>query len=190
MVKINGVSVVEPRDSKKRIETKPSINEILDRMQSNYDTRINEAQSNFQNEKNSSSENFSTTHASNSINEKQSMIQSLFNFQSPNENLKANQPPLFNDKFNDNNNNLLLSVLPMLLSNNKSGLGMKNSQDIIFKELLKTSSNPRLVKMLEILPKMMNKNSFDASTNEQSEESKKNAPKIDAFTKTTEYVDE
>ena len=164
MVKINGVKA-SGIDENSMHEIKPSINQILERMDSNYRDIQSRAQS-MQNQ------NFGT---------------SIFQgFQSSNQN--SEKVSTLNTDANTSlstlgDGNLLLTLLPALLSgkDKKNILAFDNP---IFKEILKKSNNPMLQKILEILP-MISKN----KTSKQSEKKDdvKQETKIDSYVKTDDY---
>lgn len=149
MPTINGVKAEPTNKFKENIKTKnPSIKEVLERMQSNYDD-INVKTNSSQKTEEQTKE--STTNPLN---------------------------------INLNKSDLLSSLLPMLLSNKTDNISniFKNNKNNLLQSLLKTSNNPMLSKILELMPQL---NKKIIPKNE--ENSKKQSPKIDSFIKTTEY---
>lgn len=160
MVKINGVEAVSTKSLKKS-NVQPSLNEILDRLEKQNFNAINNIKAQSQLSDFDSSENTKTANTSN-------------------ENINIVEGLSLN-----NSDNLLLSVLPSLLSMNKSNLGIKNSKDMIFKQMLKNTNNPRLAQIIELIPKLMK----PQSTNSQEISGTiTDIPKIDSFVKTDDYV--
>ena len=148
MIKINGVTA-KPTDESIS-EVKPSINEVLERMNNNYEARQVHIQ---KSEQTANYENtFTEQNGSNS--------NSLFG------------------------NDLLLSLLPMLISNKKANI--LSSDSPIFKELLKKINNPMLQKIFEMLPNMFKKEA-KAQSNSSETENKATKKDIDSFVKTDDY---
>lgn len=86
----------------------------------------------------------------------------------------------YSNEQNSNNGldgNLLMSILPLMISNKSKGKGFDNP---IFKEIIKKTNNPMLQKFFEILPKLKVATAVK-------EESKKEEVKIDSYVKTDEY---
>lgn len=84
-------------------------------------------------------------------------------------------------------NELLMSLLPLLLSKNKTGIdSLSVGENDIMQNLLKNTNNPMLSKILEMIPKF--KNLSSKKTKKQEEVKPVNdSPKIDSFIKTSEY---
>ena len=144
MVKINGVKATSTTEVK---NVSPSINEVLDRMDNNFQARQIDYDKKVDNENKVDAFGF----ASNT----------------------------------DENSNLLLSILPLLLSKDKKSFSLKNSQNEIIKLFLKKSNNPMLLKIFELLPKISNLNKTEIHT--QNTESAQNNKSIDDFVKTDDY---
>ena len=84
-------------------------------------------------------------------------------------------------------NNILVSLLPLLLNNKSNGAStetVKKEQNELFHALIKNLNNPLLEKLFELLPTLSKKNSVKKF---EVESVKKNEPKIDSFVKTDEY---
>jgi len=179
MVKINGVKATNSFETQKQKDIKPSINEILSRMETNY-----------QNVHNVKSENYNSTPKSNINNS--NISADIFNESEQNtspasQGLFSNILGNVDGGIGNADNNLLLSILPMMLTKNKGANTLKNSQNMIFKEILKNSKNSRLKQIAELLPKIMQNNSpqmFNTETEIKTIENK-----IDTFKKTDEYED-
>ena len=194
MVKINGIKANSIYGLEKQKEHKPTLNQILDKMENNYQT-INYIYNKNTNA-NSSSNIFdahdqSFQNQSSLINddvkiqnqESQNVFSSLLKNFSTNQDYSVNTM----DISNQNNDSLLMSVLPLLL-NNKGKNGLKNGQDLIFKEMVKNTQNPRLAQIVKLLPKLIN-NKINTFADIQENMPKKEEPKIDSYTKTDEYYE-
>ena len=155
MVKINGVVATNTISLNDR-KSKPSLNEIFNKLEKNSFDAINNIQSN------------------------------SVKVESKRDDLSFNPIAELSNIFGDDEkNNLLLSILPTMLSKNKTLTGFKNSQTTLFKELLKNSNNPKLLQFAELLPKLMSK----TSVSDMAQSQQKNEPKIDSFVKTDDYID-
>ena len=149
MVLINGVKIDSKDERKEDLQKKPSINEILEKMQSNY----------------------------NKIN---SVVVQSNDFT---KNYEEDSQKTSTMGLSGGDNNLLLTLLPMLL--NKSGDGtaiLQKEQNEIFHTLLKNLNNPLLEKLFELLPNFKKpRKKAETST------TKKEDPKIESFVKTEDY---
>lgn len=186
MIKINGITATNNFETQKEIQIKPTINEILDRMENNYQNIHNVQNQSYKTNTQSASNNSNNFNAeiSNLQNknvENQSIFSSILNGNNPNSGFENNN--LLSD-----NNSLLLSILPTLLTKNKGVNTLKNSQNMIFKEILKHSNNPRLNQIAELLPKIFSNNSTPQMFSTETQTSP-NQNKIDTFKKTDEYED-
>jgi len=150
MVTINGVKAQNLQALNEETTKKPTMNEVLSRMQANFDQLSNTNQP-AQNE-----QNFSN-------NEKNVNTQS----KSPLDNISS----MFQGE-----NSILLSLLPMLLSKDKSQ-SQNIGQEIMMK-MLANSGNTMLSKIVGMLPKINKKNSI-----QNTEQNITEASKIDAFAK-------
>jgi hypothetical protein len=128
MVIINGVKTetVSDYELSQKAQKKPSINEILDKMQNNYDS-INGAQ------------NVSTSAQSlgeNNTAQDVSAMGGIFGA-------------------SDDKNNLLMSLLPLIISGKgkNSASFIQSQQQQLVKQLIKSANNPLLEKFFELLPK-------------------------------------
>lgn len=193
MVKINGIKATSTYQLEKEKKLKPTLNQILDKMENNFQ-EINNP--NFKIENNNKKYFFEDEKNKNEYSSQTAKPESNNNFT---QNIFSNLLGNFQDKtdanvntqnFADDKSNLLLSVLPMILSNNKSAGGMKNGQEAILKELLKQTNNPRLSQFVQLLPKILDKNNNSNQTFTSTQTQKKEEPKIDSFKKTSEYIDE
>ena len=193
MVKINGVKAISTYQLEKEKEIKPTLNQILDRMENNYQeinnpntqNKYNDKKYSYDSEKYNSQYNQQIPQNENDGTFTQNIFSNLIgNMQNNNEQNVNTQ------NFGDDKSNLLLSVLPMILSKNKSAGGIKNGQEAILKELLKQSNNPRLSQFVQLLPKILDKNNISNQTFSSTQAQKKEEPKIDSFKKTSEYVDD
>ena len=182
MVKINGVKANNIFDIDTKKQKKPTLNQILDKMEDNYqNVNIQSNSNNF--DKQNTYQNSSGKNYENQNNTNSNLFSNLIG------NLTQNDNTTSAMSFNENqteNNNLLMSVLPLMLNN--KGKNIKNSQELIFKEMIKNSNNPRLAQLVKLLPKLMNNNKPNF-TEVQETLQKKEEPKIDSFTKTNDYVD-
>lgn len=163
MVKINGVNIANTQEQKR--EHTPTINQILDMMENNYQS-INNKQNN--------GRDFGgqTQGTSN-----QSYLQNYV--ATPQSTEKAGV---------EDKSNLLMSILPAMLSQNKASNGLSKQKDMLVKELLKNTQNPMLGKLFQLLPQLTSKNGLTSSQNSESPaEAKKEVPKIDTFKKTDDY---
>ena len=157
MAIINGVKINNTKDE---IQTdaikKPSINEVLEKMQVNYNNLNN------------------------------------YYSQSNNVSVMSNTEPKeqtssANTNSSSIDNNILVSLLPLLLNNKSNGAStetVKKEQNELFRALIKNLNNPLLEKLFELLPTLSKKNSVKKV---EVESVKKNEPKIDSFVKTDEY---
>ena len=178
-MKINGV-VIENETTKK--ERTPTINQILDNMENNFQ---------MVNSKQKFAEGFSGQFSEQKDN--QTFAQSFLGKKNGEQNYSLNQEvkaeSFNNQNFqHDDKNNLLLSILPTLLSQNKSPKNLNKQKEMLIGELLKNSSNPMLSKLFKLLPQLANKT--DVLKNEEnSKESapQKTEPKIDSFRKTVDF---
>lgn len=147
MILINGKEIENKNSSQEQTIKKPSINEILQKMQTNYDNQI-----------------YAT---------KQQSTQ-------PNSDA---QPQTTSNT--ENQNNLLLSVLPALLKQKQTPTVQTQDvdQNEILKTLLKNLNNPMLEKLFELLPL------FSKKTKAQQADigNKKSETKIDSLVKTDDY---
>lgn len=123
MVKINGVKATETSEIEKDVS--PSINEILDRMENNFEAR---------------KVNYSKVN-SNSI------------FDGANNSQKVSTLNNFSVSQNEDDSNIFLNILPMLLSKDKS-INLKKNQNEIIKMLIKKTNNQMLLKLFELMPKL------------------------------------
>ena len=201
MVRINGVKATSTQQLEKEKKLKPTLNQILDKMENNYQ-EINNPQnvktnllynnSNYINKEsqNQSNENSSNDFSNQNANAFTNNIFSNLLQNSFKQNDAKNDNYVSTQNFAYDKSNLLLSVLPMILSKNKDKGGMKNSQEVIMKELIKQTNNPRLAQIVELLPKILNKNNNFGQVFTSSQTQKKEEPKIDSFKKTSEYTDD
>lgn len=84
-------------------------------------------------------------------------------------------------------NELLMSLLPLLLSKNKTGIdSLSAGENDIMQNLLKSTRNPMLSKILELIPKFKNLSSKGTKKQEYVKPVN-DSPKIDSFIKTSEY---
>ena len=157
MVKINGVEATSTISLKNR-EATPSLNDIFDRLEKNSFDVIN---------------NIKTQSATDELSSQK-------NNSSPSSEL-ANILGVSDEK-----NNLLFSILPTLLSKNKTN-AFKDSQNILFKEIIKSSNNPKLSQLMELLPKLFSKKS--SSSVIESTNVIHTQPKIDSYIKTDDYIE-
>ena len=172
MIKINGVKARNNFELKKQNIIKPTIKEILDRMENNYQNINNVDSQNFNYNKEIKNQNESAKSNTNVLNSLSNMFNPNKNTYTPSENIGGD--------------NLILSILPMLLSKNKNTNSLKNTENLIFKEILKNSNNPKLMQLAELLPKILNKKSIETETTEQEV---KDIPNIESYTKTTEFLE-
>ena len=181
MVKINGVNATNNFELKKQNSAKPTIKEILDRMENNYQNIYSVDTQNFSNKENTKNK-FDELHKADTSNTGTSsnanILSSLTNMLGENKNINLPKENLGND-------NLLLSILPMLLSKNKNASTLKTSENILFKQILKNSNNPRLMQIAELLPKIISKKNIEAETTEEVD----NTPTIESYTKTVDFQD-
>ena len=163
MVKINGVKATNTFEAEsKKIS---ALNQILDKMESNYEDINSKA------------------------NKKQNVEQQRYN----NSNFDKNQSDdnvttqsYSSNMFSSDKSGLIMSVLPALLSNNKGAKNLFDEKNILIKELLKYSKNPMINRLFELMPKLANKNTSVSQTME-AEETQKKLPAIDSFVKTDDY---
>ena len=180
-MKINGV-VVE-RDTQKK-ETTPTINQILDKMESNFQM-INSPQ------------NYGGAYSQKTFDKTKTNFFDDKNFgtnlnpwQSGNANQKVETESFEASKSNqfEDKSNLLLSILPAMLSQNKSPKTMDKQKDILINELLKNSGNPMLAKLFKLLPQLSTKGVLqNVAEAESNSNTQKQEPKIDSFKKTDDY---
>ena len=167
MVKINGIEAKNNNEAFEDI--KPSIKEIIERMDNNYHARQLSTMN---------------TQYNNSILKQTAASENLNDSPSFSDNDFENNT--YQNNSNDNSN-LLLSLIPLLFTKDKNNLpNFKNGAQIILKEILKKTNNPLLTKILEILPKISNKDTENSSST-QKHETKEDNKKIDDFVKTDEY---
>ena len=182
MVKINGVKANNIFDIDTKKQKKPTLNQILDKMEDNYqNVNIQSNSNNF--DKQNTYQNSSGKNYENQNNTNSNLFSNLIGNLTQNDNTTS---AMSFDENQTENNNLLMSVLPLMLNN--KGKNIKNSQELIFKEMIKNSNNPRLAQLVKLLPKLMNNNK-PSFTVVQETQQKKEEPKIDSFTKTNDYVD-
>ena len=157
MAIINGVKINNTKDERQTDAIKkPSINEVLEKMQVNYNNLNN------------------------------------YYIQSNNVSVMSNTEPKEQTSSTNTNsssidNNILVSLLPLLLNNKSNGAStetVKKEQNELFHALIKNLNNPLLEKLFELLPTLSKKNSVKKV---EVESVKKNEPKIDSFVKTDEY---
>ena len=172
MIKINGVKVESYDDSKSA--KKPTLNQILDNMENNYRAK------NYGYIENQSQNKNANFDDSLSPQKNQNSNNSIF------ENLNIENQKVESQSFdNGQNSDLLFSILPMLLSKNKTASTMKTTQNKLFETLIKNSNNPRLAKLAQLLPKILNNNPLTQTLSNTPAEDK-NEPKIDSFKKVEE----
>ena len=148
MIKINGIKASILNDETERLNSQPSINQVLDKMENNFVARNT-------NQKTTNLQNVS--------------VQTFANEQNQNGNI-----------FDENN--LLLTLLPLLLGNKSNKL----DGDFLINQLLKKSNNPRLQKILDILSKISNIKKTKESDDKKVE---KKEIKIDSFVRTDDAED-
>ena len=148
MIKINGIKASILNDETERLNSQPSINQVLDKMENNFVARNT-------NQKTTNLQNVS--------------VQTFANEQNQNGNI-----------FDENN--LLLTLLPLLLGNKSNKL----DGDFLINQLLKKSNNPRLQKILDILSKISNIKKTKESDDKKVE---KKENKIDSFVRTDDAED-
>ena len=164
MIKINGTPA-NALQQKKQENLTPTLNQILDRMENNYNY-VNSASA--QSANNSEPQQASKT-----------ALQKSFDY--ANNSAIPNNESVSAQGFDDKSN-VLLSILPSLLDKS-SGEKEKN---ILIGELLKNSKNPTLAKLIEVLPKLTSINKAKASIQQQILPTREQ-PKIDSFVKTDDY---
>lgn len=199
MVKINGVEATNLMADKTNKKNMPTLNEILDRMEANYcnmnsqpDRQVEKqsigknfgAQSNQKFEKNQNStfwNGYANNQSENSWND-YAKSQSNGSFEkndlqqaSAQQNSTASEGPATLQ--DDDKSNLILSILPSLLSGNKTH-SLGKEQNILMKELLKNTHNPKLAKLFELLPKLTTAKASTASAKRQNV---REEPSIDSF---------
>lgn len=160
MIKINGVKASIMNDETEKLNTTPSINQILERMDNNYQARnvnINQM-SNFQN---LNSQNIHNQNVSIQLNEQNANFGNLFD-----------------------GNSIFSVLLPILLTGNKK-VNLLGSDSPILKEILKRTNNPMIQKILELLPKLNENKKNETKTDSHKE--KKQEAKIDSYVRTDEF---
>lgn len=160
MVKINGIKATETSSIEKEIS--PSINEILDRMENNFEAR--------------------------KVDYSKSGTTGIFDgFDNPNNvNTYNKVNTLWSNgttQTGNDSSNLLLNILPMLLSKDKNSY-FKNSQNEIIKQLLKKTNNPMLLKLFELMPKLAKEKNTETENTKAETKKEKN---IDDFVKAEDY---
>lgn len=164
MVKINGVKANETSQMEKVVL--PSMNEVLDRMENNFESRKID---------------YSKSGSNNFFGD--------FDIKKNNQNLngdnqKVNTLGSFDMSQNSSDNSsFLLTVLPMLFSKDKN-INFKNAQNEIIKNLLKKTNNPLLIKIFELMPKLEKMTNTEKKTTTFEEKKEKN---IDDFVKAEDY---
>ena len=166
MIKINGVKATSVMETQKEIT--PSINQILDKMENNFEAR-------------------KVDYSQNNLNNIFDGSQNIDNSQNTNQySQKVNSLGSFNALQNGDNSNLLLSILPMMLSKDKTS-AFKKSQNEIMKQMLKKINNPMLAKLFELMPKLAKATS--AETQNANVETNKKEKNIDEFVKAEDFQD-
>lgn len=161
MVTINGVKA-QNLQAKQDVKIKPTMNEILAKMQANFD----QFAYNDQNQAN--------------YNQSQTNTEKSFQNQANQNNSQNNQSGLDNfGSMLQGENGILFNLLPMLLSKDKSNMGKE-----IMTRMLANSGNPMLSKLVSMLTKV-NKKDFPVQKFEQ-ESNTENTSKIDDFKRVEE----
>ena len=169
MVKINGVKAANTLELESQKVS--ALNQILDKMESNFE---------YINSNTNKKQNFEYQKYSNEKYGNQS-----FDVDG-NQNQNISNNSYSSNTFQGDKSNLIMSVLPALLSKNKGANFLFDEKNILIKELLKNSKNPMINKLFELMPKLANKN-ISSSQSIETEKAQKKLPAIDSFVKTEDY---
>lgn len=183
MVKINGIEAKDTNIISNDI--KPSIKEILDRMENNFQARQINTTNASQKPDFMSKQNNTHNVFSNSTN----LIGNILGTNTYQGNVNAMDAGQDANQFSgDDSSNLFFSLIPLLISKDKNKTqNFKNGTQLILKEIIKKANNPMLAKLMDILPKLTSKTDAEQSASSQSAKNLSNNKKIDDFVKADDY---